>query len=94
MTRRSQRIANECENPKFSITLLQSTFDFRINDGFWSDANEIALGGLRECPALVLWWRSLESEVLSVCRFVQLTMIQSYEFPPKTTIMSEIKQMV
>ncbi|GBN51717.1 hypothetical protein AVEN_179070-1 [Araneus ventricosus] len=83
MTRRSQRIANDYENPKFSITLLQFTLDYRSNDGFWSDANEIPLGSLRECPASVLWWKSLESEVLSCMSFCSTDHDSELRVPPK-----------
>ncbi|GBM07407.1 hypothetical protein AVEN_26480-1 [Araneus ventricosus] len=42
MTQHSEWITNKDENPDFSITPRQLSSDFRTDDGFWSDATEIA----------------------------------------------------
>ncbi|GBM99397.1 hypothetical protein AVEN_31556-1 [Araneus ventricosus] len=42
----SKWISNEGGNPNFQITSRQSSSDFRLDDGFWSDATEFTLRSL------------------------------------------------
>ncbi|GBN19415.1 hypothetical protein AVEN_138158-1 [Araneus ventricosus] len=45
MTQHSKWITNEDENPNFSTSSRQFSYDLRFGSGIWSDATEIAWSG-------------------------------------------------